>query len=139
MTRTRHIPRRGAALLALVIVLSLLAVVLAAASWQVGANRRAVARRVQQRQAVWLARAGAEMAVQKVLADADYKGETAELLPGAKIEITVSRAKDVFTIHSVARYPADAPRLSMRTITRRFRRTGQGAAVRLEPLPAPAK
>lgn len=135
MNRACPARRRGAALLALVVVLGLLATVLTAAAWQVSANRRAVARRTQQRQAIWLARAGVEFAVQKLLADADYRGETVEVLPGTKVEIVVRRAQDVVTIVSAARNPADAPRVTVRTMTRRFRRIGSGDTARLEPLP----
>src|SRR5918911_63539 len=92
----RRGPRRGVALLAALVTLSLVSVVLVAVSWQITANRRLAERRQHQLQADWLARAGVELAVGRLLADPDkYTGESVELLPRSQVRIQVQKEPGV--------------------------------------------
>ena len=130
--------RRGVALLTVVIALALISVMLAATTWQLVAQRRTLERRQNQAQAMWLARAGAERAAARLLAEPGYSGETVELIPGSQLHIAVKRAAGpagVFEVTCEARFPADAPNPVVRTVTRRFRRVVEGDRAHLTVVP----
>jgi hypothetical protein len=136
----RTASRRGSALLIAVVALALVAVVAAAVTWQCLAGRRLLDRRGNQLQAEWLARAGVELAADRLLADpAGYKGESVEPVPGARVRIEVRAdpgAADVFRVTSEARFPGDDRDTVLRSATRSFRRTSRGGQVRLEVVSA---
>jgi hypothetical protein len=129
-------PRRGGVLLVAVVALAIVAVVMAAITWQCLAARRLVEHRQQQLQAEWLARAGVELAADRLLTDpAGYRGESVEPIPGAWVRIEVRAdpaAADVFRVTSEARFPADGRGAVLRSATRSFRRTTRDKQVRLE-------
>ena len=135
-------PRRGVALLAVVIALALVSVMLGATTWQLLAHRRTLERRLHQAQAVWLARAGVERAVARLLAEHEgYAGETVELIPASQLHIAVKRVPgqaEVFDVTSEARFPADALHPVVRSLTVRYRRVVEGNRVRImrEELPS---
>jgi hypothetical protein len=119
-----------------VVALVVVAAVGAAVTWQCVAGRRLLERRQNQLQAAELARAGVELAADRLLTDpAGYTGETAELVPGAEVRVEV-RAEpgkaDVFRVTSEARVPRDGLESVLRTATRTFRRLRRGDRVRLE-------
>jgi hypothetical protein len=125
-----------------IVLLSLLTVLLAAVFAQTLAARRLLGRRQQHLEAVWLARAGVELAAGRVLeGPADYKGETTEIVPGRSVRIEVRRepgAGDVVLITSAARFTGQDNRPVSHTLERRFRRVVAKDRVRLEPVVAPA-
>jgi type II secretory pathway pseudopilin PulG len=131
--------RRGVALLATLVALTVISLLMVAITWQIVANRRMLERRQHQAQASWLARAGVEAAAARLLANpADYKGETLELIPQSKVQIKVQLEKNspnTFTITSEARYPADIPNGVARLVTQRFRRVLDEKTIRLEVVP----
>lgn len=134
-------PRRGMALIWTAVVLALLAAVLGGVGAQVLANRRAVERRQQKVQALWLARSGVELAVARLLTDpADYRGETVESIPRSQVRIVVRAEPEGYEVVSEASFPIGEKAPATQSITRRFRRVVDNVHVRLEALPpAPAK
>ena len=131
-TRTR----RGSALLIVVAALAIVSALLAAITWECVAGRRLVERRQVQLQADALARAGVELAAQRLLRDpASYQGESVELLPGGHVRIEVRadpKRTDVFQVTSEARYPGDGSERVVRSAKRTFRRTSRNNEVQLE-------
>jgi hypothetical protein len=119
-----------------VVALAVVSVVSAAVTWQCLASRRLLDRRQHQLQAESLARAGVELAADRLLTDpAGYRGESVELIPGAQVRIEVRAdegAADVFRVTSEARFPKDGRDSVRRSARRSFRRTSKGGQVRLE-------
>jgi hypothetical protein len=111
--------------MAVVIALALVSVMLAATTWQILTHRSTLERRLNQAQASWLARAGVERAVARLLADTNgYAGEVVELIPRSKVQITVEPQKGqpgTFHVISEVHFPTDAPHPVVRSATRRFR------------------
>jgi hypothetical protein len=128
--------RRGVALAAVLLILAVIATLLAAIAWQIGASRRRAEQRQHQLQAAWLARAGVEVACAHLLTDpADYQGETVELIPRSQVRIKVQKENDdSFRITSEAHYPAGAHAVVVRSITRRVQRTADRDRVMIEVL-----
>jgi hypothetical protein len=92
-------------------------------------------------QADWLARAGAEAAIDKILANPkEYSGETVSLIPGSEIKVTVKKDGDnVYRIESVARYPVGERGMSVRSVQRAFKRVESGKTIKLEPISSDGK
>lgn len=127
--------RRGVAAIWALVVLSVLTVVMALATWQTLAGHRQAERRQYQLQAEWLARSGVELAAARLLAAADYKGETVELMERGQVRITVQaedKVPGMFRITVEARYPAEEKGVVLRTASRTFRRVTEKGRVRLE-------
>jgi hypothetical protein len=122
-----------------VVALTVVASVTAAVTWQSLAGRHLLDRRQHQLQAESLARAGVELAADRLLTDPDkYKGESVELVPGAEVRVEVRTdpgSADVFRVTSEARFPRDGRVTARRSITRTFRRTTRDRQVRLEVVP----
>jgi hypothetical protein len=110
-------------------------------TWNLAAARRSLDQRQRQLQAEWLARAGLELAADRLLAGpSGYPGETVELLPGSQVRIEVRvepEAPDVFRVTSEARFPKEGRESVRRSVTRSFRRTSRDNRVRLEVVPVP--
>jgi hypothetical protein len=137
-------PRRGVAMIWMLIVLAALTALFGTITWQHLAGRRVLEQRHKQLQAEWLAQAGVELAAARLLNDpTGYRGETVTLLPGGEVRITVQFVDEVFCVTSEARYRTDEPPIVMRSITRRFRRRSDPKGVYLEldtaPGPTPRK
>jgi hypothetical protein len=119
-----------------VVALTIVAAVTAAVTWQCLAVRHLLDRRQNELQAEALARAGVELAADRLLTDpAGYKGETVEPVAGSEVRIEVRAepgATDVFRVTSAARFPRDGRARAGRSVTRTFRRTTRGDQVRLE-------
>ncbi|MFO0930266.1 MAG: hypothetical protein U0736_25115 [Gemmataceae bacterium] len=133
-----HAPRRGAALLVVLVALTLITTLMVTVGSLMVANRRLEDRRAEALQATWLARAGADLALARLLERPEkYPGETVEPIAQGKVEVTVKPGdeKDTFQVTSEARYPADRPSASSRTVTLRVRRTVADGKVRVEVLP----
>lgn len=128
-------PRRGVALVLVVVALATLTVVLSGVTFQIITNRRLAERRHYQLQAAELARAGIELAAGRLLEKDDYPGETIKLLPQSQVRIEVQADKATpgrFRVHSVARYPTDHPQPVVQSLTRSLRRRADGTGVRIE-------
>jgi hypothetical protein len=128
--------RRGSALLIAVAALAIISALAAAIAWECVAARRVLDRRQTQLQAESLARAGVELAADRLLRDpAGYRGETVALVSGAEVRIEVrtdAKSGSVFRVTSEARYSADGgPRL-VRSASRAFRRTSRNNEAHLE-------
>jgi type II secretory pathway pseudopilin PulG len=123
----RRTPRSGAAILWALVVLAVLSVMTATAAWQFGAARRGLEQRQNRLQAVWLARAGCELAAAGLLTDPDgYTGKTAEPIPDGRVTITVEKASadpDTYHVRCEANYPvgdrAEVSKSATRTVIRR--------------------
>jgi hypothetical protein len=128
--------RPGAALVVVAVALAMISAMMGLIAVQVMGNRRVLEHRGQQLQAAWLARAGFELACDRLLADAGkYTGETAEPVPRSQVRIHVARepgAADTFRVTSEARYRTDAPRPVVRSLSRVVQRTSEGGRVRIE-------
>jgi hypothetical protein len=104
--------RRGVAIMWALVIVTVLSLVSATAVWQISAGRRALERRQHLIQAVWLARSGAEIAAERLMVDADYAGESIEVIPDTGLRITVAKdpaATDVYRIRCEAQCPATGP------------------------------
>jgi hypothetical protein len=87
--------RRGIAAVWLMIVLTVLAGLFTVITAQHLSGRRGLDRRQKQLQAEWLARAGIERGVARLLTSADEASETVALIPGSQVRISVGRAPPV--------------------------------------------
>jgi hypothetical protein len=131
--------RRGAALMWTVVVLATLTTFLGLTVQHLLSSRRQLERREETIQATWLARAGFELACDRLLGDpSGYTGETVELLAAAPIAIKVQAAgKDVFRVTSTARFRSGGgDRPVPNTLVRRIKRSVDRDRVRLEVLPS---
>jgi type II secretory pathway component PulK len=129
-------PRSGVAVLWALLVLTLLGVTTAAATWQIAAARRALEGRQNRLQTLWLARSGVELAVARLLADPNgYAGEVVAPVPESEVRITVQKdpaRTDTYQIRSEARYPASGPGSIGQLLTRTATRRTDGQRVRVE-------
>ena len=139
MTAVRERRRGVAAVWALVVVAVVSALSMAAVAQFASARRHADQTR-HRAQAEWLARAGYELAVARLLADpAGYTGETATPVPGGEVKIAVRSdpsAKGVYRVECEARYPTDGRGLVVARLDRAVRRTEGPKEVRIERVPA---
>jgi hypothetical protein len=129
--------RRGAALMALVIILAFLSFLLATMGRQMLAHRHYLKHREQQLQADWLARAGIELAIARLLADPTYAGDTVALIPDSRVQVKVTNERvpaDMFRITCEVRLPADDRKGVSRSVHRQFRRLLEGDQIRLAPV-----
>lgn len=121
----RALSRRGAALMAAVIVLAVLSMTMGAVTWQIATRSRMLQHRYQALQAGWLARSGIEQAAVRLLTEAkDYKGEVIEPVADSSVRIQVELEQQeplTYRITSRARFPTDARDPVQRVLTARFR------------------
>jgi len=127
------------ALMSVMVALAILSVMLTAITWTILANRQMLQRRETRLQALWLARAGVEIACENLMRNPAYTGETSS--PSAQGEVKISVTTDpktpgVFHISSQARFPLDRPDLVVREVSASLRRRIDGDDVRLEFLPS---
>jgi hypothetical protein len=119
-----------------VVALATVSLFITAITWQGLAGRRAIERRGHQLQAIWLARAGVELACSRLLREpSGYTGESLEILPQSQVKITVKPApgsSSSFDIQVVARYPVDERDQVVRSLSRRVKRVAAKGDARLE-------
>lgn len=130
----RH-SRLAVALMEALVALAVASVLMGTITWQVLANRRWIEHRQHQQQSQWLARAGVELAADRLLNAAAYRGETLSPIPNSEVKIVVqpeAGEAGAFRVVSEARYPTDIKETVARSVTRRFRRVVDGERVRLE-------
>ena len=137
--------RRGMALIGVLVALALVTALLAAIGVHLMANRRLAEHRQHQLQAEWLARAGVELGIARLLTDPDgYTGETVEPIPSSRVSIRVKKesgAANHFDVVSEAIYPASSRDRVARSLKCRVRRVIDSGRVRIEVVPpaAPTK
>ncbi len=132
--------RRGFAVMGALTALVLVAALLAMVALHTTANHNLARRRHEQLQAAWLARAGVELAIERLLSrPGGYTGETAEPIPQGRVWVTVEQEKGApgtFRVTSEAHYPVDAGKVpAERTVMCRVRRVSEGERVRIEVVP----
>ncbi|MFO0808441.1 MAG: hypothetical protein U0746_07445 [Gemmataceae bacterium] len=134
MRIARTVPRRsGAVALWALVVLSLLGAVSATTAWHWVATRRTLDKRCYELQANWLARAGGELAVARLLAGADsYTGETIAIIPESELRIAVRKDGDKYRVRCEVRYPLDYPRPITKALTWTAIRRSDPSSVTLE-------
>ena len=134
--QTPSTARVGAALLVVVVVLAMVGVAMGITAWQITANHRLLAEREHELQALWLARAGVEVAAARLLMDpANYTGEAVELYPHSEVRIRVTpdgSSLSTFHVTSEARYSEDASRPVVRSVECEVRRVTDGKNVKLK-------
>ncbi|OWK47004.1 hypothetical protein [Fimbriiglobus ruber] len=135
----RRPPRRGVATIWALVVLSVVSVFSAVAVTRFVAVRRQLDAHRNRLQADWLARAGYELAVARVLSNPEgYAGESVALIPGSEVKITVRKEPGTdggYRVDSEARYPAGGRETVVRTIHRAVKRVVEPKGVRVESVP----
>lgn len=127
--------RPGVALVMALVLMATLAVVFAAVATHVVSQRLLLRQRERQLQAVWLVRAGVELAAARLLDDpAAFSEEKGELVPDAKVRIAVDKvAPDLYSVIVEAELGTKDDAAPMRRDAHvRFRRTNNGGVVRLQ-------
>ena len=133
---TRATDRRGiAAVWALVVVAVVSGLTAAATARMLVARRHAAAHR-DRAQAEWLARAGYESAVDRLLTADGYTGEKLTPIPGGEVTVEVRpdpAAKGVYRVSSEARYAVPG-HLVVARVDRAVRRADGPDGVRVTPV-----
>jgi hypothetical protein len=134
--------RSGAAILWVLIVLTLVSALVGLVMKDHYANRQFLQQRQKRLQADWLARAGIELATTRLVAsEKPFKLSVTDIVANSKVDIEVSaapNAKDTFLITSGSHFPTSEAHPVTRTQTRRVRRSAENGQVRLEAADAPA-
>jgi type II secretory pathway component PulK len=94
MKQTANRRRRGAALIFVLVIVAVLTALMAIAAQNVVSARRVLNNRSNQLQSLWLARAGLEVAVDRLRSDQNYQGETLDLIADSRLEIKVEKEGD---------------------------------------------
>ena len=137
MTYVRKSHRRlgVAAVWALVVVAVVSALSMAAVA-QFASARRQADQNHHRLQAEWLARAGYELAVARLLAEpTGYTGETVTPVPGGEVKIAVREdpeKKGAYRVECEARFPVDGRGLVVSRLDRVVRRTESPKGIRIE-------
>ena len=118
------------------VVLAVVTAMSAAAIGQFIAARRQIDAHRNRLQADWLARAGYEIAVAKLLMDPDaYTGETVKPIAGGEVKIVVkpdAAKKGVYHIESEAHYLAGERGAVVRIVRRTLEKVESPEGVRIE-------
>ncbi len=105
---TRPLVRSGAAAVWALVVLTLVSGFTVVAATRAAQTRKKVDREQALAQAVWLARSGVELAIDRLLTNLDgYTGETVSPVRGGEIQIVVRKhlkKADVYEIESKGRF-----------------------------------
>jgi hypothetical protein len=109
----RNSRRSGITVMWVLIILTVIAATSATAAWQFSAGRRTLERRLNRVQALWLARAGGEIAAARLLAEPDaYTGETAAPIAESRVRITVEKdaaRANTYKVRCQVKYPEEGP------------------------------
>jgi len=133
--KPREPARPGIAVMWALVVITVLTLVSATAIWQMSAGRRALERRQNALQALWLARSGAELAAERLMANGEYTGESIELVPDSDLRIAVEKdpaEKDSYRIRCESRCPSSGPGSMGKALTWKATRRAEPAGVKLE-------
>src|SRR5262245_9469414 len=129
MIRSPHrtFERRGAAIIFAVAVLSALMVFMLTTTKYLTSTRRIAENRFNRVQAEWLDRAGIELAVARIIADAGAdQNEPMLLIPDSQIQLKITRdtqSADNYRIVSDARFGLSRPETARCVLTRMVRRS----------------
>ena len=133
-THLHSATRAGAALLMAMVALAVVTILLSTVTAQIVAQRRVLRQQERQHQADWLARAGVELAAARLLVNsAPFVDDKQELLPDSKLRISAEKsANDSFTVTVDAQVGMADGRVVARSLTKYFRRSETGDAVKLQ-------
>jgi hypothetical protein len=110
----------------LLVALVLVGAVTTTMAWQMTTGYRLLEHRDRELQATWLARAGAEIAVARLLSNPqNYKGESLEIIPHGEVHIKVepqANSVNEFRLEVDARYPTDTSLPVQSSISRSLQR-----------------
>jgi type II secretory pathway pseudopilin PulG len=125
--------RKGFALIAALVAMSVLAIVLTVVTVQIVAQRNLLRQRERQLQADWLARAGVELAAARLLDSAkEFSEERTDLAPAGKVKIEVKKSAEIFIVSAEADVGLAGEKTVTRGVTARFRRTDSGGVIHLQ-------
>jgi type II secretory pathway component PulK len=131
--------RQGAAIIWAIAAMSVTTILTTAITSQILAGRRLAERRQDQLQALWLARSGLEMAIDKLIANPhSYTGEVLTPIPDSQLRIEVKSFKDskeTYQITCIGRCVLEDARSVTRSLTRQVKRVTANGQVRIEVLP----
>jgi hypothetical protein len=128
--------RTGAILILALVIMAALAVILATTTSQIVMQRKLTHHRHRQLQAEWLARAGTEIAVARLLESPNaFVHEPTELVPDTTLRIEVEKTSpDLYHIRVEAKVGQKNEAPVARIATTDFRRAAAKGTVRLEPV-----
>jgi Tfp pilus assembly protein PilX len=126
--------RRGIILIMALVLMAVLTVILSVVTMQIISQRQVARQRQRHLQAEWLARAGIELAVARLLdSPSAFTDDKEELVPASKLTIAVEKTdKDVFSVSVEAVVGLDEGASVAHAAGRRFRRSESDGTVRLE-------
>jgi len=109
------------------VLMAVLTVILSVVTMQIVSQRQLMAQRQRQYQAQWLARAGVELAVARLLkTPVGFKEVNTGLLPDAKVHITVEKTEpDLYLVTAECTLGPVEDKPMVRTAQERFRRIEQ--------------
>ena len=119
-------PRRGAALIAAMAILAVLGVLLGTTAMHFVRARALLVHRANVLQARWLARAGIDVAIDR-LRDGDFEKATLEPIADARVVVTATKdpkIADRFVIRAEAHYPTDGITVVKTVVEKVLTRTG---------------
>jgi hypothetical protein len=132
--------RSGVAILWVLFVLVLLSAVIGLITKQHMAGRSFQDQRAKRLQAEWLARAGSEVALAKLLQSPQaFSGDIGDLLPDSKVHVEIKSASGSttdFEVTSEAHFPISDAHPVIRSLSRQVRRAAEKGQVRLTPIEA---
>ncbi len=135
---TRPLVRSGAAAVWALAVLTLVSGFTVVAATRAAQTRKKVDREQALAQAVWLARSGIELAIDRLMANPEgYSGETVSPVRGGEIQVVVRKhlkKADVYEIESKGRFRSGVDNVlqsSHRTV--KLQREASGARVEVVP------
>lgn len=132
--------RSGIAILWVLFVLVLLSAVIGLITKQHLAGRSLQDQRVKRLQAEWLARAGSEVALARLLQIPEgFSNDIGDLLPDSKVHVEIKTAAGSttdFDVTSEAHFPMSDPHPVIRSLRRQVRREAEKGQIRLTPIDA---
>jgi hypothetical protein len=134
MIHSRSTRRPGVAIIMALVLMAVLAVVLTAVTWQVVSQRRLLRTRERELQAVWVARAGLEIAAGRLLDSPVPFPEENYIMPDAKVHIVVEKKGDeLYAVSATVELGTqDDPLPVARNLNTHLRRIDKNGAVTVQ-------
>ena len=130
--------RKGVALIMALVLMAVLTVILSVVTMQIVSQRQLIAQRQRQYQAQWLARAGVELTVARLLkTPMGFKEVNTGLLPDAKVHITVEKTEpDLYLVTAESALGSMEDKPIVGTAQERFRRVEKQNSIVLKAIGA---